>query len=146
MKTMATAMVLAAGFAVCGCVALGAAAERKTVVVWSEGTAPKNLYPADINGAIAKGLRASDALKGWEVVTANLSGPYAVPPTDEVPFTGVQVHKNGTREPAKMGFCWKVGKARFFYFQLGHETNPIYFDPEIRKIMANAVLWAAGTP
>jgi len=253
MTKMKKAGVWAASCAVCGCVALGAAPARKTAVVWSEGTAPKHLYPADINGAIADGLRASDTLKGWEVVTASLSDPeqglpdellaradvlvwwghkkhgevkdalvdkiekrvkeegmgfialhsahfakpnkrlmgtpctfaayvsdttvtevkvampdhpivkgvkaeftvanderysdpYAVPPTDEVPFTGVQVHKNGKREPAKMGFCWQVGKARFFYFQLGHETNPIYFDPEIRKIMANAVLWASGTP
>jgi len=226
------------------------AAPKKTVVVWSEGTAPKNVYPNDINGAIAEGLKASPLMKDWEVVIANLSDPdqgisdellkktdvliwwghqkhgdvkdalvdkiekrvkeegmgfialhsahfakpnkrimgtpctfaayvgdnkenemkvampnhpickgvdktftienherysdpYAVPPTEEVPLVAVQVHKNGTREDAKMGFCWTIGKGRFFYLQAGHETNPIYFDPNIRKIMANAVLWAA---
>ncbi len=75
MTKMKKAGVWAASCAVCGCVALGAAPARKTVVVWSEGTAPKHLYPADINGAIADGLRASDTLKGWEVVTASLSDP-----------------------------------------------------------------------
>jgi trehalose utilization protein len=236
---------LAAVCALCVC-----AAEKKTVVVWSEGTAPKEIYPDDINGAIAEGLRASDKMKGWEVVAAGIndpdqglpdallnradvlvwwghkkhgdvkdalvdkiekrvkedgmgfialhsahfakpnkrlmgtpctfaaykadnkdtvvkaamsghpiaqgvkaeftvanderySDPYAVPPTDQVPFVGDQILKNGSVDPAKLGFCWNIGKARFFYFQLGHETNPIYFDPEIRKIMANAVLWAA---
>ena len=226
------------------------AAEKKTVVVWSEGTAPKELYPNDINGAIAEGLRASDKLKNWEVVVANLSDPdqgvsdallaradvmiwwghkkhgdvkdalvdkiekrvkeegmgfialhsahfakpnkrlmgtpcsfaaykadnkdtvvkvampnhpiakgvkaeftvanderytdpYAAPPTDQVPFIGDQYVKDGSVDKAKMGFCWNVGKARYFYLQLGHETNPIYFHPEIQKIMANAVLWAA---
>jgi len=65
MTKMKKAGVWAAVCAVCGCVAMGAAPERKTVVVWSEGTAPKDLYPNDINGAIADGLRASDVLKGW---------------------------------------------------------------------------------
>jgi trehalose utilization protein len=239
-------MAAMAAFALCAC-----AAEKKTVVVWSEGTAPKEIYPDDINGAIAEGLRASDKLKEWEVVAAGIgepeqglpdallnradvliwwghkkhgevkdalvdkiekrvkeegmgfialhsahfakpnkrlmgtpcsfaaykgdnkdtvvkvampdhpiargvkaeftvvnderySDPYAAPPTDQVPFTGDQRLKNGSVDTAKLGFCWNVGKARFFYFQLGHETNPIYFDPEIRKIMVNAVLWAAG--
>ena len=62
--------VLVAGAAVCGW-----AADKKTVVVWSEGTAPKNVYPSDINGAIVEGLKASDQLKDWNVVAANLSDP-----------------------------------------------------------------------
>jgi trehalose utilization protein len=245
MKQVMLAAVMI-GVAVCAF-----AASKKTVVVWSEGTAPKNVYPNDINGAIAEGLRTAEQMKDWEVVVANLndpeqglpdallaqadvlvwwghkkhgevkdelvnkiekrvkeegmgfialhsahfakpnkrlmgtpctfaaykgdnkettvkvampehpiakgvkaeftvanderySDPYAVPPTDEVPFVGVQVHKDGVKEDAKMGFCWNVGKARYFYFQLGHETNPIYFDTEIKKIMANAVIWADG--
>jgi trehalose utilization protein len=50
---------------------LAAAASRK-VVIWSEGTAPKDVYPKDINTAIAEGLKA---LEGWDIVTANLSDP-----------------------------------------------------------------------
>ncbi len=45
---------------------------KRCVVVWSEGTAPKKVYPNDINGAIAEGLKD---LQGWEVVKANLSDP-----------------------------------------------------------------------
>lgn len=226
------------------------AAPKKTVVVWSEGTAPKEIYPNDINGAIAEGLKASPLMKDWDVVIAGIddpdqrisdellkktdvliwwghkkhgdvkdalvdkiekrvkeegmgfialhsahfakpnkrimgtpctfaayvcdnkenvvsvampnhpickgvaktftvanderySDPYAVPTPDAVPLTAIQVRNDGTKEEAKMGFCWTVGKARMFYLQMGHETNPIYFDPEIRKVMANAVLWAA---
>jgi len=48
--------------------ALAAAGQRR-VVVWSEGTAPKDVYPHDINGAVAEGLKS---LAGWEVVTAGL--------------------------------------------------------------------------
>jgi trehalose utilization protein len=226
------------------------AAPKKTVVVWSEGTAPTNVYPNDINTAIAEGLRASEDMKDWEVVVANLSDPdqglsdallakadvlvwwghkkhgqvkdelvqkiarrvkeegmgfialhsshfakpnilllgtpctfaayvadnketvikvtaadhpitkgvakeftianderysdpYAVPPAAASPFGGTHIHKDGVKEESIQGYCWTVGKANYFYFQAGHETNPIYFQPEIRKIMANAVIWAA---
>jgi len=30
-----------------------------------------------------------------------------------------------------------------FYFQVGHETNPVTYDDNIRKIVANAVKWVA---
>ena len=33
-----------------------AADQKKVVVVWSEGTAPKNVFPDDINGAVVGGL------------------------------------------------------------------------------------------
>ena len=241
-------------------------AQEKTqpcVVVWSEGTAPKNPYPADINSAIADGLKA--ALPGWNVVVANLKDPeqglpealldrtdvlvwwghkkhgevkdeladrivkrvqekgmgfialhsahfakpniklmslketsqellakvtpghrvaawggykdsvslnlriktpshpiaqgipaefsfanaeryddpYAVPPAADVVFDGVFTLKDGTTTTSVQGLCWQIGKGRMFYFQPGHETSPIFFDPNIRKIMANAVQWAA---
>ncbi len=52
--------------------ALLAAGGRRRVVVWSEGTAPKNVYPDDINTAVAEGLKSLD---GWEVIKASLSDP-----------------------------------------------------------------------
>jgi hypothetical protein len=45
---------------------------NRCVVVWSEGTAPKEIYPNDINGAVAEGLQK---MRAWEVVQANLSDP-----------------------------------------------------------------------
>ena len=35
------------------------------------------------------------------------------------------------------------GSGRVFYFRPGHETYPTYFDPTVRRILRNAVLWAA---
>ncbi len=52
---------------------LGADRARR-VVVWSEGTAPEDkVYPQDINGAIADGLKKH--LRGWQIETANLKSP-----------------------------------------------------------------------
>jgi len=43
----------------------------------------------------------------------------------------------------RSGCTWTRGKGRVFYFQPGHESYPTYFQPEVRKVLANAVRWAA---
>src|SRR5215472_16897560 len=58
---------------------LWAADGKRRVVVWSEGTAnvdpsSKQVYPQDINTAIAEGLKPLEA-KGWEIVIASLNDP-----------------------------------------------------------------------
>lgn len=60
------------------------------------------------------------------------------------------------------GICWTVGTGktegftsgpgggvgegqgigRVFYFRPGHETFPTYFDPNVRRVLYNAALWA----
>ena len=51
---------------------------------------------------------------------------------------------DGNRHRAiTLGRCWQVRKGKFFYFQPGHETNPILLDENVQKIMLNAVRWAA---
>lgn len=222
---------------------------KKCVVVWSEGTAPKNVYPQDINGAVAEGLAA---LKDWEVVKADISQPdqglpdallnrcnvliwwghkrhdevsdalvakivkrvkedgmgfislhsshfakankalmgtacswgaykadsktldvtvkspdhpiakgvknftikhserysepYAIPEPQSVVFEGVHNLKKRGEDPSRIGLCWEVGKGRFFYFQAGHETNPVYYDANVQLILRNAVEWAGPQP
>ena len=61
---------------------------------------------------------------------------------DAVVFIGDAKLRNGTIDTSEQGFCWTIGKGRMFYFQAGHETNPVFFDKNVRKIMANAVKWA----
>src|SRR6266516_4817312 len=56
-----------------------AATDKRKVVVWSEGTAnvdpdSKDVYPKDINFAIAEGLKPLEA-QGWEIITASLKDP-----------------------------------------------------------------------
>lgn len=49
-------------------------------------------------------------------------------------------------EVFRSGCCYQRGKGRIFYFSPGHETHPIYHQPEIQRVIANAVRWAAPTP
>jgi trehalose utilization protein len=46
-------------------------------------------------------------------------------------------------EVLRSGCCWRRGAGRLFYFASGHETFPVYYQPEVRRILVNAVRWAA---
>jgi len=41
------------------------------------------------------------------------------------------------------GECEGEGIARMFYFRPGHETEPTYFHPVVRRVILNAVVWCA---
>ena len=62
---------------------------KRRVVVWSEGSAPKNVYPKDINTAVAEGLIKS--LKDWDVVVASLGDPDQGVPEDLLKKTDVLI-------------------------------------------------------
>jgi len=229
---------------------LQAAERKRRVVVWSERTAPKDVYPHDINGAVAEGLQPLKA-KGWDVVTAAITDreqgvpaaslaktdvliwwgharhgdvtdahvklivdrvknggmgfialhsahyskalkallgtncgwkggyvedgskldlivkdkqhpiaegirdfslphterytePFEIPDPESVVFDGVYFRPDGSKESSRQGIVWTVGQGRVFYFQPGHETYPIFFDANVRKLLCNAVEWAGG--
>jgi trehalose utilization protein len=48
-------------------------------------------------------------------------------------------------EVFRSGCCYHRGNGRVFYFRPGHETYPIYYQPEIQQVLINAVKWAAPT-
>ncbi len=63
---------------------------------------------------------------------------FDIPPPEELvfisSFTGGEVFRSGC--------CWTRGNGRVFYFSPGHETFPVYHQPEIKRVLANAVRWA----
>jgi len=46
-------------------------------------------------------------------------------------------------EVFRSGVTFERGYGRVFYFSPGHESYPIYYQPEIRRVLNNAVRWAA---
>ncbi|WP_442603959.1 ThuA domain-containing protein [Paenibacillus sp. KN14-4R] len=46
-------------------------------------------------------------------------------------------------EVFRSGCCYTRGMGKIFYFRPGHETYPTYYNPQVRKIISNAVKWAA---
>lgn len=64
---------------------------------------------------------------------------FDIPQPDELifisSFTGGEVFRSGC--------CWNRGQGKVFYFSPGHETYPVYYQAEVKRILANAVRWAA---
>ena len=67
--------------------------------------------------------------------------PFSIPEPDELVFIGS--YEGG--EVFRSGCCWRRGNGRIFYFQPGHETFPIFYQPDIIKVIRNAVHWAKPT-
>jgi trehalose utilization protein len=45
----------------------------------------------------------------------------------------------------RSGCCFTRGQGKIFYFRPGHETIPTYHNPQIQRVIANGVRWAAPT-
>ncbi|HEU4327864.1 MAG TPA: ThuA domain-containing protein [Roseiflexaceae bacterium] len=43
----------------------------------------------------------------------------------------------------RSGCCYTRGRGKIFYFRPGHESFPTYYNPEVRRVIANAARWAA---
>jgi trehalose utilization protein len=65
--------------------------------------------------------------------------PFDVPPPQELVF--VSWFAGG--EVFRSGLCYTRGRGRIFYFRPGHETYPTYHDASVKRVIANAVRWAA---
>ncbi len=80
-----------------------------------------------------------------EVPQAEMYGEFFdIPTPDELlmisSFSGGEVFRSAC--------TFRRGKGKIFYFRPGHETYPIYYQSEIRRILAGGVRWAApsGSP
>ena len=84
---------------------------------------------------IARGIEES-----FEIPREEMYGEYFdIPKPDGVIFTGW--FSGG--EVFRSGCTFTRGRGKIFYFQPGHEEYPIYYMPQIQKIIKNAVKWCA---
>lgn len=64
--------------------------------------------------------------------------PFDVPAPDELVF--ISSFSGG--EVFRSGMTFFRGKGRIFYFSPGDQCYPVYHQPEVRQVLANAVTWA----
>jgi trehalose utilization protein len=64
---------------------------------------------------------------------------FDIPQPDELVF--ISWFQGG--EVFRSGCCYFRGRGKIFYFRPGHETYPIFYNPEVLKVIENASLWAA---
>ena len=103
---------------------------------WREAGERERVWVVDRAHPIADGLGDSFVLEQEEMY----GEPFDVPAPDQLVliswFQGGEVFRSGC--------CYTRGTGRIFYFRPGHETHPTYFQPAVRRVIANAVRWAAG--
>jgi trehalose utilization protein len=119
---------------------------KRRVVVWSEGTAnvdsaSKQVYPQDINTAIAEGLKPLEA-KGWEIVKASLNDPdqglsdERLQSTDVLIWWGHKKHGEVSDElVSKIEKRVKEGDMGFI------GTHSAHFSKPLKKLLGTACSW-----
>jgi trehalose utilization protein len=84
---------------------------------------------------IARGLPALFAIAQTEMYDE----PFHVPAPDQV----VLEERWASGEWFRSGAVWNLGEGKVFYFRPGHELYPVFKDPNVLRILENAVRWMA---
>lgn len=101
---------------------------------WREAAERELVWTVDPTHPIARGVPHP-----LEIEPQEMYGEYFdIPRPDELVF--VSSFSGG--EVFRSGCCFRRGNGRVFYFSPGHESYPVYHQPGVQRIIANAVLWA----
>jgi trehalose utilization protein len=74
-----------------------------------------------------------------EIPAAEMYGEhFDIPDPDELIF--ISWFQGG--EVFRSGCTFQRGQGKIFYFRPGHETYPIFHQPEVLQVIANAIRWA----
>ncbi|MCS7224969.1 MAG: ThuA domain-containing protein [Armatimonadetes bacterium] len=102
---------------------------------WREAGEVERIWIVQPDHPVAKGLPNPIVIESEEMY----SEPFVVPPPEEL----VMISWFAGGEVFRSACCWHSGKGRVFYFRPGHETYRTFYHPEVLKVIANGVLWAA---
>ena len=100
---------------------------------WREAGERERLWVINPGHPIVQGLGDYIELPHTEMY----GEPFAVPNPDEVIF--ISAFEGG--EVFRSGLTYKRGHGKIFYFRPGHETYPIFYNEDVKKVLKNAVKW-----
>jgi trehalose utilization protein len=104
---------------------------------WREAGEREVVWTVNPGHPVARGLPEVFVIPEQEMY-----GEYFdIPQPDELVF----ISSFAGGEVFRSGCAFYRGQGRIFYFSPGHETHPVYHQPEVRQVIGNAVRWA-GTP
>lgn len=101
---------------------------------WRESDDKERLWVVDPTHPITEGLESYIELQKEETYGEH----FDIPTPDETVF--VSWFEGG--EVFRSGVTFKRGNGKIFYFRPGHESYPTYYQPQIQKVIKNAVKWA----
>lgn len=102
---------------------------------WREAAEKERLWNIEPGHPITQGIGEYIELPNTEMYGER----FDIPTPDKLIF--ISWFEGG--EVFRSGCCWERGHGRVFYFRPGHETYPIYHNPQVQRVIANAVRWAA---
>jgi len=108
---------------------------KTDVLKWREDGLHSNVWTVMHNHPIAKGIPDHFVIPQEETYGER----FEIPRPDDIVF----ISSFGGGEVFRSGVTFTRGLGRIFYFQPGHETYPVYHQPEVLKVIENGVLWAA---
>ncbi|MGG1518075.1 ThuA domain-containing protein [Paenibacillus oryzisoli] len=104
---------------------------------WREADEKERLWVVAPGHPIVEGIGEYIQLEEEEMYGEH----FDIPQPDEL----VMVSWFEGGEVFRSGCTFHRGNGKIFYFRPGHETYPTYYNPQIRRVISNAVHWAAPT-
>ncbi|MDP6446325.1 MAG: ThuA domain-containing protein [Pirellulaceae bacterium] len=99
---------------------------------WREAAERERIWVVDPSHPIAEGIEN----EFFELPHTEMYGEFFdIPAPDELIF--ISWFEGG--EVFRSGCVFRRGKGKVFYFRPGHETFPIYYDANVRRVLANGV-------
>jgi trehalose utilization protein len=102
---------------------------------WREANDNERMWVVSPGHPIAQGIGPYIDIPAEEMYGEH----FDIPAPDELVM--VSWFKGG--EIFRSACCFYRGHGKVFYFRPGHETYPTYYQPEVRRVIANGVRWAA---
>ncbi|KXA91836.1 PalA [candidate division MSBL1 archaeon SCGC-AAA259D18] len=102
---------------------------------WREADENEILWMVQPDHPIAEGIKDHIDLEEEETY----GEPFDIPPPHQLIF--ISWFSGG--EVFRSGCTFRRGRGKIFYFRPGHETNPTYHNPQIQRVISNAVYWAS---
>ncbi len=101
---------------------------------WREADEKERIWVVDPSHPICDGLP-----EYIEIPEAEMYGEhFDIPAPDNLVF--ISWFEGG--EVFRSGCCYQRGQGKIFYFRPGHESYPMFYRDDIRKVIANAINWA----
>jgi trehalose utilization protein len=102
---------------------------------WREGDDHERIWVVEPGHPIAEGLGEYIDVGREEMYGERFDIPAPETLVFVSWFTGGEVFRSGC--------CYTRGRGKVFYFRPGHESFPTYFHTDVRRVLVNAVRWAA---